>query len=382
MAIPGSPMSTTLEFHKSFPRNLAANSQRTASNITNARPMAFRAWIASGLALVAGTAWSIQAATPAFGTPPSVSLSVVGPVYPGDAPDPSVLTVGHTYYAYTTNSGVNSVPVLESDDLVHWRLVGDAMPVAATWASTGFSWSPSVSTAPAGGYQLFYDAYDAANGDQCIGRATSTTPLGPFVDSSTTPFLCQESLGGSIDASVFQSRGADVLVWKSDGKAGIWAQSLGPSDASLVGPAHLLLSPRASWEDGIVEGPALVEIGGTLTLWFSAGRWSGSGYSIGMAVCSSSLGPCDADTVTQELSTGAGLTGPGGPTFFNSDGRLMLAFAAWDEGGRALYLAHLTVNGLAVTTGSTGRNNTTAARSGGTDADDRGTARPQVFRPK
>jgi beta-xylosidase len=364
-------MSATLEFHKSFPRNLAANSQLTASNITNAHLVAFRAWIATGLALVAGTAWSIGAATPALGAPPSVSVSVVGPVYSGDAPDPSVLTVGHTYYAYTTNSGVNSVPVLASDDLVHWRLVGDAMPVAATWASTGFSWSPSVSTTPSGGYQLFYDAFDAANGDQCIGRATSTTPLGPFVDSSTTPFLCQESLGGSIDASVFQSRGADVLVWKSDHKAGIWAQSLGTDDASLLGTAHLLLSPSASWEDGIVEGPALAEIGGALTLWFSAGQWSGSGYSIGMAMCSSPLGPCQADTVTQELSTGSSLTGPGGPTFFDANGRLMLAFAAWDEGARALYLGHLTVNGRAVMTGWPTRNSTAPAKGRDTDVDDR-----------
>jgi hypothetical protein len=100
---------------------------------------------------------------------------------------------------------------------------------------SGDSWSPSVTVAPGGEYQLFYDAHDEGDGEQCIGRATASSPLGPFVDSSSTPFLCQQVLGGSIDASVFQWHGGDVLVWKSDRIAGIWAQHLGLDVPCVVG---------------------------------------------------------------------------------------------------------------------------------------------------
>jgi len=149
--------------------------------------------------------------------------------------------------------------------------------------------------------------------------------------------VCQWYLGGSIDPSVYQHRGGDALVWKSDGTDAIWSQGLGPDDTSLVGIPHQLLSPDAAFEDGVVEGPALVRIGGTLTLWFSTGPWAGSSYAIGMAVCHSVLGPCDA--AVPELTAADGPVGPGGPSFFTDDGRLFLAFAAWVGDVRALYLA-------------------------------------------
>ena len=267
------------------------------------------------------------------------ALNVTGPVIRSDAPDPSILVVGHTYYAFTTDSGVDNLPVYKSTDLVDWQLVGDAMPVLPAWAQVGFSWSPSVTVAPGGGYQLFYDAYDEGEGAQCIGRATSSSPLGPFVDSSPTPFLCQQALGGSIDASVFQRHGGDVLVWKSDRIVGIWAQSLGSDDTRVTGVRHLLLSPTSPWEEGVVEGPALLQSGSTVTLWFSAGIWSEASYSIGRVVCDSPLGPCDASSATQELKTDGKLAGPGGPSFFYSNGSWEMAFAAWVGNGRAMYLA-------------------------------------------
>jgi hypothetical protein len=290
-----------------------------------------------------------------------IELTLIGPVIHSDAPDPSILVVGHTYYAFTTNAGGNNLPVYKSTDLVDWQLVGDAMPVLPSWAEVGFSWSPSVTVAPGGGYQLFYDAYDEGEGAQCIGRATSSSPLGPFVDSSSTPFLCQQALGGSIDGSVFQRHGGDVLVWKSDRISGIWAQSLGSDDTKVTGVRHLLLSPTASWEEGVVEGPALLQSGSTVTLWFSAGIWSGAGYSIGRVVCNSPLGPCDASSATQELKTDGTLVGPGGPSFFDSNGSLEMAFSAWIGKGRAMYLASIRSDGGSVAPSSSLRSATWAS---------------------
>jgi hypothetical protein len=266
-------------------------------------------------------------------------LSHVTPVYFSDAADPSVIVVGGTLFAYTTGNGQENIPLVESTDRVHWRSVGDALPVLPAWVQSGYTWSPSVVELSGGGFEMFFDAYDATESVQCIGRATSAEPTGPFVDTSSTPFLCQRSLGGSIDASVYQQRTGDILVWKSDGIVGIWSERLSEGDSTLLGQPVLLLSPSETWEDGVIEGPTLVRIGGLLTLWFSAARWSDSTYAIGTARCSSALTPCDATSVSQELTSGAGLVGPGGPTFFHDDGQLFLAFSAWIGDARGLYLA-------------------------------------------
>jgi hypothetical protein len=171
-------------------------------------------------------------------------------VYDQNFPDPTVLVVDHTYYAYSTNSDGENVPVIESNDLTHWKPIGDAMSILPSWATAGYVWSPSVTVAPSGGYELFFSAFDEAEGVHCLGRATSSSPLGPFVDISDEPFLCQASAGGSIDPSVVRFGGVDYLVWKSDGEGGqpqtILSARLSADDTELVGPTrHCFRQTRA-----------------------------------------------------------------------------------------------------------------------------------------
>jgi hypothetical protein len=66
------------------------------------------------------------------------------PVIRSDFPDPSVLQVGHTYYAYATNAFGKNVQVARSQDMVHWDLLPDAMPALPSWAQPGGSyvWAP------------------------------------------------------------------------------------------------------------------------------------------------------------------------------------------------------------------------------------------------
>ncbi len=257
-------------------------------------------------------------------------------VYDKDFPDPSILVVGHTYFAFSTNSDGEDVPEIESHDLVHWHAIGDVMSVLPFWASRGYIWSPSVSRAPGGGYQLFFSAYDEAEGVMCLGRSTSRSPFGPFVNVSQAPFLCQVSAGGSIDPFVYRSDGTDYLVWKADGEGGqpqaILSARLTAGDSELVGPPTTLLSANLSWEDGVVERPALLDASGVLHLYFSAGDWSGADYAIGTTICSSPLGPC-ASSASQRLTIASGVaTGAGSPTFFSVDGYTYLAFSAWTNG--------------------------------------------------
>ena len=52
----------------------------------------------------------------------------------------------------------------------------------------------------------------------CISRATSANPAGPFVDDSSSAFVCPLAQGGAIDPSVFVAPdGTPWLLWKSDG---------------------------------------------------------------------------------------------------------------------------------------------------------------------
>jgi beta-xylosidase len=281
----------------------------------------------------------------ATSTSPAAGAQQVGPtsilttatlVYNKDFPDPSVLVVGHTYFAYSTNSDGENVPVIESNDLLHWHAIGDVMSVLPLWASEGYIWSPSVSRAPGGGYQLFFSAYDESEGVMCLGRSTSKSPFGPFVDVSGVPFLCQVSAGGSIDPSVYRSDGTDYLVWKADGEGGqpqaILSARLTAGDSEIVGQPTMLLSSNLSWEDGVVERPAFMDASGVLHLYFSAGHWSSAQYAIGTTTCATPLGPCagsDSQPVTISSSVA---TGVGSPTFFAENGHTYLAFSAWSNG--------------------------------------------------
>jgi hypothetical protein len=287
---------------------------------------------------------------------PSPRRQVGGAVYRGDFPDPSVLVVGGRYYAYSTQSGPFHIQVITSGDLTKWSAPEEALPVLPSWSRPGYTWAPSVAQDPGGGYEMFFAARDRALGIQCIGRAVSASPLGPFVDPSSQPFLCQEALGGSIDPYVLVVGGSSYLVWKSDGANGalqqVWSAQLADGDDALVGQPSLLLSATAPWENGVVEGPAMVVTGNGIFLFFSGNRWSTSAYSIGVVGCDSPLGPCANGLSPQAVSTVSGVSGPGGPTFFTADdGQVVMAFAAWSgapdsaSGKRQLYLDAVDTSG-------------------------------------
>src|SRR5262249_5875726 len=68
---------------------------------------------------------------------------VAGQVYTGDFPDPTVLRVAATYYAYSTTTDNLNLPTLVSVNLRTWHAElprtwsprGDALPRAAKWSA-------------------------------------------------------------------------------------------------------------------------------------------------------------------------------------------------------------------------------------------------------
>ena len=163
------------------------------------------------------------------------SADTWAPVYDADFPDPSVSLFGSTYYAYSTQSGFTNVPAVTSTDATHWTPVhGDTFPTLPVWASFGFTWAPSVAQNASKQYVMFYTARDVASGLQCIGRAVSLlSPLGPFEDTSLAPVICQTTLGGSIDPSIFtDADGNSYLSGRVMGtRPGIWPAS-GPNHST------------------------------------------------------------------------------------------------------------------------------------------------------
>jgi hypothetical protein len=62
-------------------------------------------------------------------------------------------------------------------------------------------------------YLLYFTARERASGRQCTGAAESGNPLGPFIDSSDAPLICQGALGGTIDASPFRDADGQLYLY-------------------------------------------------------------------------------------------------------------------------------------------------------------------------
>ena len=281
------------------------------------------------------------------------------PVFDHDFPDPTVLVDGTSSYAYSTQVNFLDTAGITSNGLSDWAGYWDAMPGIPNWATFGSTWAPSVAANAAGNFVEFYAALNNKQGTHCIGRAVSTAPTGPFVDSSNAPFWCDPSLGGSIDPSVFTDvSGQHYLLWKSDGNSigqpsHIWSAPIDPNLDALTGSPVALLTNDQAWQKGVVENPDMVEVDGSYHLFYSGGPYFTASYATGIADCASPSGPCTDGPDNPVLTTAPGMAGPGGAdTFVSPSGQLMVAFAAWpgaignsNGGYRALYLATLSFNG-------------------------------------
>ncbi len=290
------------------------------------------------------------------------------PVYRSNFPDPGVIRVDGTYYAYGTNGPAGNVPVMTSIDLVHWVERGDALPTVGAWAQPGNTWAPEVLHTAAGGYVLYYTARSTATGRQCVGRATAQHPEGPFVDESGGPLVCQAEQGGSIDASPFADVDGNLyLYWKNDGNAigqptHLYAQRLDPSGLALVGAPAVLLTNGQPWHGHVIEAPQMVRHDGRYYLFYSANAFDSDAYAAGYAACDTPLGPCHDAPENPILRTTAQARGPGHTYVIEGpDGNTWILYHAWPPGavgsevpGRNLWVDRLDwVDGRPVVHGPT-----------------------------
>jgi hypothetical protein len=286
---------------------------------------------------------------PAFG-------ATWAPAINHDFPDPAVLYSHGTYFAYSTQVGIDNVPFTTSIDGVHWSSVsGDAMPTLPSWASFGSTWAPTVATDEGGQYVMFYTAKDTASGKQCIGEAKSTSPAGPFLDANAAPVICDPDEGGDIDPDIFTDAGTGLnyLIWKVNGNVignstSLWSAALNP-DFRITGSPIELLTDDQPWQAGDIEGPNMIEQDGTYTLFYGANAYFSPRYAIGYATCKSPVGPCIDSRNNPILVGSGGMSGPGGPSLFHGPSGWEMAFSAWagtvgygSGGYRAMYTATVT----------------------------------------
>lgn len=293
--------------------------------------------------------------------------SYTNPVYNSDFPDPHVILVNDTYYAYSTVVSPSNIQVISSKDLVDWEDLGDALPALPKWAliNSGYTWAPGVIQIE-DTFVMYYVARDKETNKQCIGVGVSDTPEGPFTDPNEKAFICQGDLGGSIDAYPFRDGdGKLYLLWKNDGnccgyEVALWVQELSPDGLTLVGEPIKLIVMDQAWERPLIENPAMVKNGDRYYLFYSGNRWESHEYAVGYAACETVIGPCDKPLNKPWFQFKPPVMGPGGEAFFNDkEGNLWMAYHAWTgtdvgypAGKRSLHIDLVTFeDGKPVTNG-------------------------------
>jgi hypothetical protein len=111
--------------------------------------------------------------------------------------------VSHGWYVlFGTTDWQANVPTAISTDGMHWTEAPDSLPVLPKWAASSITmtWAPSVRRTSSG-WVLYYSTEEQSGGRECIGRAVSSSPAGPYQDQTSSPMLCQRNLGGPIDPS-------------------------------------------------------------------------------------------------------------------------------------------------------------------------------------
>lgn len=245
----------------------------------------------------------------------SRQATYTNPVIDADFPDPTIIRgPAGRYYAYGTQTQRDGrwvdIQLASSTDLVHWRYLGDALPVKPSWASkTQDFWAPHVSRQGSQYILYFSGKPNAALADDkqgmCIGIATASSPTGPFTDIGH-PLLCGASFV-DIDPMEFDdpATGEHWLYWGS-GFEPIKVQQLsddltsfkpGSSPKPLVSPHGLNGSFPV-----LIEGSWMMRHDGWYYLFYSGDNCCGpkANYAVMVARSRSATGPFE----TLEQATG------------------------------------------------------------------------------
>jgi beta-xylosidase len=298
--------------------------------------------LVSSLALLPTSAGAVRSTWHPIGVAPVRLSKPAVLITPGlNVPNPFVTKVDGLYFMFASQ-GRLYVPVtlLVSSSLTNWASTAlDPLPILPKWAQSGFTWSPDVRRVGQR-YVMWFNAALASDKAsvpiKCIGAATATSVLGPYVSTERRPIVCQRSHFGSIDPRTFLDPAGHLwLIWKSDDNAEwtpsthttIYSQRLSANGLHLLGKPTALLSADRKWEKGIIEAPEMVFAGGKYWLFFSGNWFNQPSYGIGLAQCAGPAGPCKPSSPGVWLGSNAQGSGPGEETVFFDGSRWWLLYA-------------------------------------------------------
>ena len=210
--------------------------------------------------------WFEYSGNDALYSAPLPAGSFHNPILAGYYPDPSVTRVGDKFYLVnSTFAHFPGIPIHESSDLVHWRLIGHALsdPARISFDGLGISrgvFAPSIHFHD-GTYYIINTLVDAG-GNFFV---TAKNPAGPWSDP-----VWLKGLDG-IDPSFFFDEDGKAYVLNNggpegkplyDGHRAIWIQEFDIAAGKLVGPRKVIvnggvdISKKPIW----IEGPHLYRV--------------------------------------------------------------------------------------------------------------------------
>lgn len=243
------------------------------------------------------------------------------PVLYADYSDPDAIRVGEDYYLTASSfSCVPGLPILQSKDLVNWKLIGYALPkllpenVYAHTAPGNGIWAPAIRRHN----NLFYIYYP--DPDYGIYLVTAKDPAGPW----SKPIPVVEGKGLIDPCPLFDDNGK---VWLVNGWAASRAEvnsllTIRPLDATgtkATGEAHMVFDGHD--DQPTIEGPKLYKRNGYYYIFAPAG-----GVTRGWQLVLRSrniFGPYEKKIVMDQGTTevngphqGAWVTAPDGGSWF------------------------------------------------------------------
>jgi beta-xylosidase len=296
------------------------------------------------------------------------------PVHPDIFADPFVLKHEGVYYAYGTAPGDGDgrqVPVLRSNDLVHWAQLGHALAPVPGAGPDAHYWAPEVAFHE-GRFYMYYSFGSAPEGtDQKLRVAVADRPEGPFVDAGK---LLVPDQPFSIDAHPFRDLDGqwwlfyciDFLEPSDDHRTGTGIVVDKLTDmTTLAGLPLTVVRPHEDWhvfrlgrsmygkvfDWHTVEGASVLAHDGMYYCFYSGGAWEKDNYGVSYVVSRHPNGPYRRpegghEALVMRTPPGGELVGPGHNCFTTSpDGsETWIVYHAWDPGytGRRMCIDRLT----------------------------------------
>ncbi len=247
---------------------------------------------------------------------PGVALAAGGV----DLGNPSVVAGGSGFSLFSTQATpFLHVPVVSAAGGGSWGTESDALPTLPAWAGIGVVTAP-VAHQFGDQWVLYFTAPVAGGATRCLGDAVAASVTGPY-SAASQPLICQSTLGGSSDPSVFSDGTTSYLLWLSANHQ-VWSQPLSADGQALTGQPTAIYQPDLTWQQGTLSSPSLLSSGGRYWLVYSAGGgYTAASDAIGAAACAGPSGPCTDQSVAPLLASNSQGIGPGDPSLFTANGQ-------------------------------------------------------------